>query len=277
MNAPLAPLAYWVDNFGPFLGPHWGRIGVRYYGLSYVAGFLAGAWLLRRYARAGRSLVSAEKVGDLMVWIVLGVLLGGRLGFFLLYQLGTLREDPLAILRVWDGGMSSHGGFLGVAAALWFFSRSEKIPFLHLCDITASAASIGLFFGRIANFINGELWGKITDVPWAVIFPRSEPDAPLYLVSPRHPSQLYEAGLEGLLLFAFIQLRFWRSDIVRKQPGRLGGEYLLAYAAVRIFGELFREPDAALILGLSRGTFYSVLMAATGAFLVARAIRRPAA
>ncbi len=267
-------LAFWVDDIGPFLGPHWGRIGIRYYGLAYVAGFLAGAWLLRRYARAGRSLVSVEQVGDLMVWIVLGVLLGGRLGFFLLYQLGTLRVDPLAILRVWDGGMSSHGGFIGVAAALWLFSRSARIPFRHLADITASAASIGLFFGRIANFINGELWGRISYVRWAVIFPRSEPDAPTYLVSPRHPSQLYEAGLEGLLLFAFIQFRFWRSDIVRNQPGRLGGEYLIAYAAVRIFGELFREPDASLILGLSRGTFYSVLMALAGIGLIAQGVLR---
>ena len=267
------PLAWWVDNLPPFLGPHWGNFGIRFYGLAYVAGFLAAAWLLRRYARSGRSQLPEAKIADFMVVVVLGVLLGGRIGYFLLYyQAGRLREDPLAIFKVWQGGMASHGGFLGVALALWFFSRAQKIPLLHLGDLAASAASAGLFFGRLANFINGELWGKVSYVPWAVIFPRSpEP------VTPRHPSQLYEAGLEGLLLLAFIQWRFWRSDLVRREPGRLTGEYFVAYAAVRIFGEIFREPDASLILGISRGTFYSIVLGAAGLALVARSRRRQAA
>jgi len=164
-----------------------------------------------------------------------------------------------------------------VAVALWVFSRSQKIPFLHLGDLAASAASAGLFFGRIANFINGELWGKISYVRWAVIFPRSDdPDKPVNLIAPRHPSQLYEAALEGALLLAYMQWRFWRSDVTRTQPGRLSGEYFVAYAAVRIFGELFREPDASLVLGLSRGTFYSIILAGVGVALIVRSRRERA-
>ncbi len=266
------PLAFWIHNFSPFLGPHWGNIGIRYYGLSYVLGFLAAASLLIRYARAGRSQLSAAKVGDLMVAIVIGVMLGGRLGSFLLYHPDQLLRDPLSFFRVWEGGMASHGGFIGVAVALAWFARTEKIPFLHLSDLIVSAAPAGLFFGRIANFINGELWGTPTRVPWAVIFPNSaDPGTPLHLILPRHPSQLYEAALEGLLLLALMQWRFWRSAIVCTQPGRLAGEFLLAYAIVRTVGELFREPDASLLFGLSRGTFYSTFLVIAGAALIAYA------
>jgi phosphatidylglycerol:prolipoprotein diacylglycerol transferase len=265
------PLAFWVHYPHPFLGPHWGNFGIRYYGLAFVMGFLAAGWLLHRYAVAGRSRLPSAKGADLIVAIVVGVMLGGRLGSFLLYHPEQLLRDPLSFFRVWEGGMASHGGFIGVAIALWWFARAEKIPFLHLGDLIVSAAPIGLFFGRIANFLNGELWGKPTRVPWAVIFPTSEaPDTPLHLMLPRHPSQLYEAGLEGLVLLAFMQWRFWRSDVVRTQPGRLSGEFLLAYAALRMIGEIFREPDidVTLILGLSRGTFYSIFLVVAGAWLV---------
>ena len=265
------PLAFWVHNLSPFLGPHWGNFGIRYYGLGYVLGFLAAAWLLNLYARAGRSQLPAAKIGDLIFFLVFGVMLGGRIGSFLLYSPGQLLDDPLSFFRVWDGGMASHGGFAGVAITLWWFSRSQKIPFLHLGDLISSVAPPGLFLVRIANFINGELWGKPSHVSWAVIFPRSEsPGTPPHLMMPRHPSQLYEAGLEGLVLLAFMQWRFWRSDIVRTHPGRLAGEFLLAYALMRALGETFREPDASLILGLSRGTFYSVFLVAAGLVLVLR-------
>jgi phosphatidylglycerol:prolipoprotein diacylglycerol transferase len=267
-------LAYWVDNFSPFLIRFTGNFGIRYYGLAYLLGFIAGGWLLYGYARAGRSLVPAAKVADLVTALVIGVLIGGRLGYFLLYGgWRSFSSDPLALFRVWEGGMASHGGMIGVALALAWFARANKIPFLHLCDLIASVAPAGLFFGRIANFINGELWGKTTRVPWAVIFPLSEqPDTPINLIFPRHPSQLYEAGLEGALLFAYLQWRFWKSDAVRTRPGRLGGEFLVGYALVRIFCEIFREPDAGVrpILGLSRGTFYSLFMIAIGAVLVLR-------
>lgn len=266
-------LAYWVDNFSPYLVRFSGNFGIRYYGLAYLLGFIVGGWLLWAYARARRSLLPAEKVPDLITAVVLGVLIGGRLGYFLLYGLGTLARDPLAIFRVWEGGMASHGGMIGVAVALAWFARSNKIPFLHLGDLIVSVAPAGLFFGRIANFINGELWGKISYVPWAMIFPLSAaPGTPVSEIPPRHPSQLYEAGLEGLLLFAYLQLRFWKSDVTRARPGQLAGEFLIGYALVRIFCEIFREPDVgiSLIFGLSRGTFYSLFMIVIGAILVAR-------
>ena len=271
---------FWVHDWSPFLGPHWGNLGIRYYGLGYVLGFLTAGWLLIRYARAGRSKLAPAKVGDLMVWLVAGVMIGGRVGSFVLYDSSKFLADPLSFFRVWEGGMASHGGFVGVAVVLWWFARAEKISFFHLGDLITSVAPPGLFFVRVANFINGELWGKPTIVHWAVIFPRAaDPGTPMRLMFPRHPSQLYEAALEGLVLFGFMQWRFWKSDIVRTQPGRLAGEFLVGYAIVRAIGEVFREPDAALILGVSRGTFYSTFLVAAGLALIwrGRATTSPAA
>ncbi len=264
--------AFWVDDLDPFLVHFTRSFGIRYYGLAYAAAFLVAAWLLSRYARAGRSLLPEAKIGDFMVAAVVGVVVGGRVGSYLLYDYWrSFASDPLAIFRVWEGGMSFHGGLLGVVVAVAVFSRSEKIRLTHLWDLMASAAPAGLFLGRLANFWNGELWGRISVVPWAVIFPRSMPEGtPLSHIAPRHPSQLYEAALEGLVLFALMQLRFWKSTVVREHPGRLAGEFLILYALFRIAGEFFREPDASLILGLSRGTFYSLFMVAVGAVLWTR-------
>jgi phosphatidylglycerol:prolipoprotein diacylglycerol transferase len=258
-------LAFWVHEPMPFLGPHWGNFGIRFYGLGYLLGFLGAAWLFVRYARAGRSHLPKEKIADLMVALVLGVMIGGRLGSFLLYHPEELREDPLSFFRVWEGGMASHGGFVGVTIALWWFARRQRVSFFHLGDLIVSAAPIGLLLVRIANFLNGELWGKPSTVPWAVIFEKTGGGN-----VPRHPSQLYEAALEGALLLALMQWRFWRSNIVREQPGRLAGEFLIAYAMVRMIGEIFREPDASLIFGLSRGTFYSVFLIVAGLALIVR-------
>jgi phosphatidylglycerol:prolipoprotein diacylglycerol transferase len=266
------PLAYWTHHWSPFLFQFSDNFGIRYYGLSYLAGFLAAAWLLKIYWDAGRSRLSPPLISDLMVVLVLGVMIGGRLGSFLLYHPEQLWHDPLSFFRVWEGGMASHGGMAGVAVAAAWFSRRHKISFLHLSDLVTSTAAAGLFFGRVANFINGELWGKPATVAWAVIFPNS----PLPLL-PRHPSQLYEAGLEGLTLLAFMQWRFWKTNLVRERPGQLTGEFLIAYAVLRSIGECFREPDAALIAGLSRGTFYSIFLIAAGLFLIALARRRPKA
>ncbi len=261
------PFAYWTHDLSPFLIRFSDNFGIRYYGLSYLLGFLTAWWLLVLYARAGRSQLPASKVADFMFVIIVGVMLGGRVGSFLLYHPEQLVHDPLSFFRVWEGGMASHGGFVGVTLAVAWFSRSAKIRFLHLGDLITSVAPAGLMFGRIANFINGELWGKPTRVAWAVIFPASP--APLM---PRHPSQLYEAALEGALLLAFMQWRFWRSDVVWKKPGRLAGEFLLAYAVARAIGEIFREPDAdvSLLFGLSRGTFYSLFLIAGGLVLILR-------
>jgi len=263
---PVSLLAYWIHDLSPFLlrfGE--GEFGIRYYGLAYLLGFGIGAGLLYFYTHwSDRSQLRTALVADFITALVVGVMVGGRLGYFLLYQPALLFSEPLALLRVWEGGMASHGGFVGVVLATLWFARRHKIAFLHLGDLVASVAAAGLLFGRVANFINGELWGKPSRVAWAVIFP----DSPLPLV-PRHPSQLYAAALEGAVLLAFAQWRFWKSDIVKTAPGRLGGEFLIAYALLRIVGEVFREPDASLILGLSRGTFYSLLTAAAGLGLIA--------
>lgn len=264
------PIAYWVHTPHPFLIRFGENLGIRYYGLSYLLGFAAAYWLLRRYHRAGRSPVEPGMIMDLMMYMVIGVMVGGRLGHFLLYRPEDLFNPPWAFFQVWQGGMASHGGFVGVIIAAWWFCRSRRLPFLTVTDVIVTTVPAGLGFGRLANFMNGELWGKTTDVPWAMIFAQSGGG-----IFPRHPSQLYEAALEGLLLFAFMQWRFWRGAAARTQPGRLSGEFLVAYAAMRILGEMFREPDAALILGVSRGMFYSFFLAAGGLAVVAFTRRTP--
>lgn len=269
---PFPALAQWaVHTPHPFLIRFGENFGIRYYGLAYLLGFAGAAWLLRRYHRAGRSTLGPADIWDLMTYIIAGVLVGGRLGYFLLYQPGSLLSEPLAFFRVWEGGMASHGGFAGVTLALLLFARRTGVPFLHLGDMIVSTVPLGLGLGRLANFLNGELWGKATDVPWALVFSATGGGN-----VPRHPSQLYEAALEGLLLFGFVQWRFWRSAAVKAAPGRLAGEFLVAYAAARIVCEVFREPDAgiSLLFGLSRGTFYSLFLAVAGAALILS--RRPA-
>ncbi len=270
------PLAFWVHHLDPFLIRFSENFGIRYYGLAYLAGFLAGAGLLLLYHRRGRSPFGFNAITDLMTAIVFGVLLGGRLGYFLLYRFDSILRDPLEILRVWEGGMASHGGFVGVLVALWWWSRRHRVSLLQVGDLIVTAAPAGLFFGRLANFINGELVGRMTTVPWAVIFPDNEIDRGLLRAFPRHPSQLYQAALEGALLLAYMQWRFWRSDAAPRQPGRLSGEFLIGYAGLRMLGEHFREPDAPLMFGLSRGTFYSIFLVIAGAILIARARRRAA-
>jgi phosphatidylglycerol---prolipoprotein diacylglyceryl transferase len=175
-----------------------------------------------------------------------------------------LRENPLSLFRVWEGGMASHGAFIGVALAIIWVARREGIATLRFSDLLVTVAAPGIFFGRIANFINGELWGKVSTVPWAVKFPQSvSVGTPVEQIPPRHPSQLYEAGLEGLVLFIYIQLRFWKSQAPVRH-GQLTGEFLLGYSVARIISEIYREPDAALILGMSRGIFFSFFLAAAG-------------
>lgn len=265
------PFAYWTHDLSPFLLRFGENFGIRWYGLAYLAGFVGAGWLLRRYQQAGRSTLDTTAVFDLMTYLVAGVVVGGRLGYFLLYLPGALLHDPLILFRVWEGGMASHGGFVGVTLAMWLFTRRRPEGLLRVADLVVTTVPGGLFFGRLANFINGELWGTPSRVAWAVIFPASP--QPLL---PRHPSQLYEAALEGLLLFAFMQWRFWKSACAKTQPGRLSGEFLLAYAGARAVCEIFREPDAALILGLSRGTFYSFFLIAGGVVLIANARRQGA-
>ncbi len=267
--------SYWVDNLSPFLVRFSDSLGIRYYGLAYVFAFIIAAVLLHLYWRAGRSQLNPQVQSDLMIAIVIGVFVGGRLGYFLLYSPMTLLREPLALLRVWDGGMSSHGGFVGVWLAMIWLVRKHKLAWRSTADVLVTLAPPGLFLGRIANFINGELWGKVAYVPWAVIFPKSVPaGVPATGILPRHPSQLYEALLEGLFLTIYTQMRFWRSPVIRESPGQLAGEFLILYAMVRAISEIFREPDASLMFGLSRGTFYSLFLVVGGLILLGMSRRK---
>ena len=260
---------YWVDRFDPVLLPLHGNFGIRYYGLAYLLAFVIGWLLLRAYYRAGKSPLSPPQIDQAIVAIVLGVLAGGRLGYMVLYDWTGWLHAPWTVFQVWDGGMASHGGFIGVTLAMIWISRKFALPFLQLGDLAVSITPPGLLLGRVANSINGELWGKVSTMPWAVIFPKSAPSGtPLNLIPPRHPSELYEAALEGAALLVYTQWRLWRTPAL-KTPGRLSGEFLIGYAVARIICEQFRQPDAGLILGMSRGTFYSLFVAAAGVLLVA--------
>lgn len=282
----LLPLAYWVHDLDGVILRINEQLAVRWYGVAYVGGFLL-AWLLMKiYHKHGRSPLGAEQRADLLTAIIIGVLVGGRLGYTLLYDLPETLRDPLRIFYVWEGGMASHGGMVGVALAVAWYARKHKISFLALGDIIATLAPPGIFLGRIANFVNGELWGRVAQVKHAVIFPEAQ-QMPYFqadactvvseqlggiLVNPRHPSQLYEAALEGLFLGVYIQMRFWLTSPAKRKPGQLAGEFLLVYALVRIFGEQFREPDYGIspIFGLTRGVFYSLFLMVAGLWLILR-------
>src|SRR6266404_672565 len=259
-----------LDPVAMSLGP----FAIRWYALAYIVGLLIG-W---RYclALAGRSphLVARQDVDDFLVWATLGVVLGGRIGYVLFYKPGYYIDHPLEALYVWHGGMSFHGGALGVTTAILLFTRGRAIPVFAFSDIICAAIPIGLFFGRIANFINGELFGRPSDVPWAMVFPNGAPVA-------RHPSQLYEAVCEGLLLF--LLLLFAEHRGARQRPGIVTGLFLIGYAVARMSGELFRQPDAQLgflffvgQFGVTMGQLLSIPALIAGIVLILWALRRPA-
>jgi phosphatidylglycerol---prolipoprotein diacylglyceryl transferase len=219
-----------------------GPLAVRWYALAYIVGIIAG-WF---YARAiiasarlwgGPAPLTVIDFDDFVIWITLGIILGGRAGYVLFYNLPHFIEHPLQIFELWNGGMSFHGGVAGCMVAIVAFALKRRIPMLSLGDVTAAVCPIGLFLGRIANFINGELWGRPTDVPWAIIFPGGGP-------LPRHPSQLYEAALEGVVLFAVLGLMVRFGAL--KRPGVVTGSFALGYGVARVTCELFREPDSQL-------------------------------
>ncbi|MGB0744316.1 MAG: prolipoprotein diacylglyceryl transferase [Opitutales bacterium] len=265
--------SYWVHDLSPFLvrfpDNPLGIDGIRYYGLAYLASFVAAWLLLRLYHTRGKIQIDADSRATLMTAIIIGVLAGGRLGYMLLYDLPAFLESPILVFRVDKGGMASHGGFVGVILALAWFAHKKGHSFLDLGDIVATLTPLGLMLGRIANFINGELWGKVTSVSWAVIFPGSptafNPASNSFMEEPRHPSQIYQAGLEGGLLFTYLQWRFWTC---RPPVGQLGGEFLVGYGILRIISEVFREPDASLILGITRGQFYSIFLVLAGVIII---------
>jgi phosphatidylglycerol:prolipoprotein diacylglycerol transferase len=261
----------------PMIDPvlvQFGPLAIRWYSLAYVAGLLFAWWYIRRllgtYRRARHPApMTALDTDDLLFWATLGVVLGGRLGYVLFYQSSYYFAHPLEILAVWQGGMSFHGGFLGVAAALTVLAVRRSLPLLAVSDLLACAAPFGLMLGRVANFVNGELFGRNSDVPWAIVFPGGGPEA-------RHPSQLYEAALEGALLFVIMGLLF-RFTPLRKYAGALTGIFLVGYAAARGIGELFREPDlhiGFLVGGTTMGQLLSLPMALVGLYFLVSSRKR---
>lgn len=255
----MAALAFpQIDPVAVHLGP----LAVRWYGLAYVVGFVAAGLVMWGLNRTWRMGMSDDDVLDTVIAAVLGLMVGARLGYVLFYGGAAYLAEPLRVFAVWDGGMSFHGGLIGILVGGWLASRRVGVPFLRLCDAGAVGAPIGIFFGRLANFVNGELWGRPSDVPWAIVFPGAD-------AQPRHPSQLYEATLEGLVLFGAM---WWLSR--RKRPdGVQLGWFLVLYGVFRLALETFREPDVQLgfIAGpLTMGQLLSVPMLVGGVWLLWR-------
>ncbi len=218
-----------IDPVAISLGP----VKIHWYGLMYLAGFLAFLWLGKLRARRDYTVAKPEQVGDMLFYCVLGVVLGGRIGYVLFYNLPQFFQDPLLLFKVWQGGMSFHGGLLGVITAMWLYQKKQGWGFWKTMDFVAPTVPIGLCFGRIGNFINGELWGRVTDLPWGMVFPFGGP-------LPRHPSQLYQALLEGLALFVIL----WLYSSKPRPVGAVSGLFLMGYGVFRFGVEFVREPDA---------------------------------
>jgi phosphatidylglycerol:prolipoprotein diacylglycerol transferase len=256
-----------IDPIAVHLGP----VVIRWYALSYIAGLTGGWRYLRWLAAKSQARITPLQIDDFLVWATLGTVLGGRLGYVLFYKPGFYFADPVQILYLWHGGMSFHGGALGVITALILYCRRYKIDLLEFGDLLCCVVPLGLFFGRVANFINGELWGRVTDssVPWAMVFPNAGPD-------PRHPSQLYEAGLEGLALLVILHL-LWRNEAIRLRRGTLSGVLLLGYGLARAFVEFFRQPDDFLGFlwgGATMGQLLSMPLMLAGILMIVKAKRR---
>lgn len=243
-----------------------GPLAIRWYALAYIVGLLGG-WALARALTRRDGLWGAvrhptpDSLDDLLMYAALGVVFGGRLGEVLFWNFDYYLARPAEIVKVWNGGMSFHGGLIGAAFGVWLFARKYAVPALPVADLACAVAPIGIFLGRIANFIKPELWGRPTDVPWAMVFPGADDQ-------PRHPSQLYEAALEGLALFVVVQLAV-RAGAFRR-PGLTSGLFALGYGLARIVSEFFREPDG-YIFGVSKGAAFSLPLVVIGLILIARA------
>ena len=304
-------LAYYVHDLSPFLLDFGNGFGLRWYGLAYVAAFFVGYLLYVRLTEQGYSDLAPAQIADFITGVALfGVILGGRLGYMLLYDWQSFSSNPLVFFKFWDGGMASHGGMIGIVVFTWIYARRKRVSWLNIGDNLVVVAPVGLFFGRCANFINGELFGRVTSVAWAVQFPKELYDAPPETaqlaisdaatlnpqwttiaqvvdnvrlspalrqqlggtLSPRHPSQIYEALLEGALLFAILYILRTR---LRLPNGVLTGVFFVGYAILRIFGEMFRQPDAPLTMGLSRGQFLSLFLVVLGLGFLTYAVLKP--
>ena len=248
-----------------------GFFTLKWYSLAYLAGILVGWWYLLKLLAQPGAPMARRHADDMVFYATLGIILGGRIGYVLFYG-EDMWSDPWRILRLWDGGMSFHGGVVGTSIGILLMARKHKLNWLRIHDYVACCAPFGLFFGRLANFVNGELWGKATDVPWGIVFPNTVAGG----VDPaRHPSQLYEAGLEGILLGALLWFLFWRTN-ARYQPGKLVGWFLLGYGLSRFFVEFFREADEQLMdfarqTGLHMGQWLTLPMIVGGIYLIVTA------
>ena len=255
----------------PNIDPEIFRIGwfaLRWYSLAYIAGLLIGWWYLGRLARRRDAPFSRQHADDFFFWAAMGIIVGGRLGYVLFYKPLEYLSNPAAILRLWDGGMSFHGGLVGVILAVLLFCRKNRLDPFRFTDFLACVVPIGLFFGRLANFINNELWGKVSDLPWAMYSPTTGP-------FPRHPSQLYEAFLEGVLLFAVLNFAMYKTSAA-KYPGMIGGMFFLIYGGSRYVVEFVREPDAHLgRFGgwITMGQILSLPMIAFGLYMIWRSYK----
>ncbi|MBS3763033.1 MAG: prolipoprotein diacylglyceryl transferase [Planctomycetes bacterium] len=264
-------LDWWVHDLDPYIVRILGRFGVRWYGVAYLLGLILGVWLLDRWRRADRLPLKKNELTDFAISLFLGIMIGGRLGFCFFYAPHMTFTNPLFVFKVWHGGMSSHGGMVGLAVACVWFARSRGLNALVLADAVGAVAAIGVIAGRIANFINGELWGRPTKVPWAVIFPR----APLVdgKMVPRHPSQLYAAALEGVLVLT-VALSVHRRH---RRPGLTLGVVLCVYSLARFVDEFWRAPaDGTLYFGwMSKGQLLTIPVVLVGAWLLFRSLSRP--
>ena len=245
-----------------------GPIVIRWYALAYIAGIVIAWQVARRLVQRPPVAATPEQMDDFVTWATLGIILGGRIGYVLFYRPDILWTAPWEVLYLWHGGMSFHGGALGVIVAIAWFARRNHLPVLLFADRITSVVPVGLGLGRIANFINGELWGRTTDVPWGMVFPHAGPE-------PRHPSQLYQAAMEGVILLVVLQ---WiiRTPALRARPGFTSGAFLAGYGIARIAGEFFRQPDPQLgflFAGATMGQLLSVPMVLVGAWLMARSRR----
>lgn len=289
VRGAIGSVAVVFPEFDPVL-IHLGPIAIRWYALAYVAGILIG-WryavhLVRKSSlwQGSPPAATALQLDDLVLWCTLGIIVGGRIGYVMFYDLSSFAADPLEIIKVWHGGMSFHGGFLGVCLAIVIFSKANKLNMLRLGDLVAPVAPIGLFFGRIANFINGELWGRPTNLPWGMVFCNrrialmNSGDCPAGLLT-RHPSQLYEAALEGLVLFLLLR---WATHKAKWLPreGAIVGLFLTGYGLSRVALENVRQPDRQMPdfpLGLTMGMMLSIPMILIGLWLIRRGLKKPPA
>lgn len=262
---PVRPDVFTIGPFG-----NWGPFSLRWYSLGYIVGILAAWWLLMKMIRLPGAPMTADNVDNFITWATFGVIFGGRLGYVIFYNPAQYVANPMEILRVWDGGMSFHGGALGVIIGCFGFGWTNKVSGLRVLDYVATVSPFGIGLVRLANFVNGELWGRPTGSDWGVIFPAAGPE-------PRYPSQLFEAGLEGALLLTILTLMFWGTR-ARLRPGLLAGVFGVGYGASRILVEFYREPDRQigfLSTGLTMGQTLTLPLLIIGLFLIIRALGRP--